>query len=115
MKTIIAGSRDILDASLVSVAIGCASFGVSEVVCGMASGVDTLGWLWAKEHDIPVKEFPANWSKYGKRAGYLRNQEMANYADALIAVWDGRSVGTRHMIDIAKEKGLKTFIYRVLR
>ena len=48
----------------------------------------------------------ANWDTFGKRAGYIRNQEMANNADALVAFWDEESKGTRHMIEIAKKQNL---------
>lgn len=110
MKTIIAGSRDITDYSLVMEAIQESEFEISEVVSGTAKGVDRLGELWATNHKIPVKHYPADWNKYGKSAGPIRNQEMANYADALIAVWDGKSRGTKNMIDQAKEKGLKVYV-----
>jgi hypothetical protein len=55
---------------------------------------------------VPLKIFPAQWSIYGKGAGYIRNREMAQYADALIAFWDGKSKGTKNMIDEAKKQGL---------
>lgn len=86
---------------------------ITEVISGGANGVDKLGEKWAKEQNIPIKRFPANWDKYGRKAGYLRNVEMAEYSDALIAVYDGKSKGTKHMIDIAKKKRLKVFIYTV--
>ena len=65
-----------------------------------------MGEFGALHHDSPVKKFPADWGGLGKRAGYLRNEQMADYADALIAVWDGKSKGTKHMIDSAASKGL---------
>lgn len=77
-----------------------------EIVSGGANGADHIGEEIAKKHDIPVKVFPANWGRYGKSAGYRRNVEMANYADSLIAFWDGKSKGTKHMIDIALDRGL---------
>lgn len=75
---------------------------ITEVVCGKAPGVDTLGEVWGISNNIHVESFPAKWRVYGKkRAGKVRNLEMAAYADALIAVWDGSSPGTRHMIEAA--------------
>ena len=62
------------------------------------------------ENGWEVLSFPADWDKYGKAAGYKRNDEMARNADALIAFWDGKSRGTRHMIDLAKKYGLQTRI-----
>lgn len=116
MKTIIAGTRDITDYELVLTAIGQSGFAITEVVSGCAKGVDTLGEDWARIHKIPVKPFPAAWrpnGKFDKAAGIKRNIDMGNYADALIAVWDGKSSGTGHMIRIATVKGLKVFVARV--
>jgi hypothetical protein len=69
-----------------------------------------LGVRWAAAHNIPVKPFPAAWKSLGRQAGYLRNEEMARYADALIAVWDGASNGTRHMIHRATALGLRVLV-----
>jgi hypothetical protein len=113
VRTIIAGSRTIDDYAMVSAAIACSFFPITEVVCGMAKGVDLLGKQWAEERGIPVIEFPADWEKHGKQAGYLRNIEMAENADALIAITSG-SPGTKHMIKEAHLKGLKVFVYSVL-
>ena len=114
MKTIIAGSRNIHDLKLVELAIEESGFNITEVVCGGASGVDTLGRKWAANgHKVPVKIFPADWIQFGKSAGYRRNVDMANYGDALIAVWDGQSKGTKHMIDIARSKNLSIYIKKV--
>jgi len=111
MKTIIAGSRNIVDPYMLEYVVNLCDWEITEVVCGMAKGVDTLGQRWAGKKDIPVKKFPANWDKYGKAAGMRRNQEMADYADALIAVWDGESKGTQNMIKIARNKGLMVLVY----
>ena len=112
MKTIIAGSRSITDLSVIYKAVEESGFTITEVVCGGARGVDSLGRKWAGNGNrIPVKLFLPDWANQGKSAGYKRNVEMANYADALIAIWDGISKGTQHMINIAEQKGLKVFIY----
>lgn len=117
MKTIIAGSRDGVTYENVCDAVSlfleqekgnC----ISEVVSGTARGTDRLGEEVAKNMYVPVKRFPANWSM-GKQAGMVRNVEMAIYADALIAVWDGESSGTRHMIEVAERNGLKVLVYNV--
>lgn len=68
------------------------------IICGEARGADSLGKRYAQEHNLQVLSFPANWDKYGKSAGYRRNEEMAEKADALVAFWDGKSKGTEHMI-----------------
>ena len=80
---------------------------VSEVVSGCARGVDAYGELWAKQHEIPVKRYPANWSLYGKSAGPIRNREMAEYAEAL-AVFPGGK-GTASMRLLAKTHGLEIY------
>ena len=117
MKVIIAGSRSIKKYEDVAKAIDHIlsehDLKVSEVVSGTAYGVDKLGEKYAEEHNIAIKQFPANWRKYGKSAGYKRNCEMAVYADACIVIWDGESKGSKHMIDIAKKEGLRLFVYNI--
>ena len=115
MKVIIAGSRDITDMALVEHAIRESRFRISEVVCGMARGVDALGKEWAEDRNIPVMPFHADWSVHGKAAGYKRNSAMAEYADALIAVWDGRSKGTRNMIYLARKHKLRVYVLNLER
>ena len=99
MKVIIAGSRNLENYLLVAQAMQRCGYNVTEVVSGCATGVDTLGERWARTNNIPVKEMPANWNRDGKAAGPIRNREMAKYADAAVIVWDGKSAGTRNMID----------------
>lgn len=116
IKVIIAGTRDFNDYAFLKKNVDYFLQGINpnneeiEIVSGNARGADKLGERYAKEHNLPVKLFPANWDKYGKQAGYLRNQEMANYSDVLIAFWDEKSKGTKHMIDIAKKQGLTVIV-----
>ena len=74
-------------------------------------GADLLGEEYAKEHKIPLKIFPADWDTYGKRAGYLRNKQMAEYASkengVLVAFPVGDSKGTKMMIRLAHEYDLE--------
>lgn len=105
MKTIIAGTRHFNDYELLSKV--CREEAITEVVSGTARGADQLGERYADESGLPIKRFPADWNKYGKGAGYKRNAEMAMYAEALIAFWDGESKGAKHMIDLAKKNNLK--------
>jgi hypothetical protein len=106
MKVIIAGSRNIDDYKLVVDTIRASGYTITEVVSGCAVGPDRLGERWALVNNIPVKEMPADFGKYGKSAGFRRNKEMAEYADAAIIIWDGESRGTRNMIEnmIRKKK-----------
>lgn len=113
MKTIIAGSRDITDYSLVIEATKKIDWDITEVVSGCAKGVDSMGAHWAKEHGIPVKEFRPNWDVIGKGAGIVRNTQMAKYADALIAIWSNNSRGTGHMISEAKSMDLRVAVFLV--
>jgi hypothetical protein len=78
-----------------------------EIVSGGAKGADKLGERFAKEKGFALTLFPADWNKFGKSAGYIRNKEMAKYADILIVFWDGVSKGTKHMIDLAEKNELK--------
>lgn len=115
MRVIIAGSRNIEDFNLVLKAVKESKFDITEVVCGKASGVDTLGERWGKENSKTVKYFPADWKTYGKKAGYLRNVDMAKYAEAAIIVWDGKSPGSKMMADICKIKNFPTIFFRCKR
>ena len=104
MKVIIAGSRTFNDYPLLRCTLDefYLSTPITEIVCGGAAGADMLGKQWAEENNIPVKMFDAQWHMYGKSAGMIRNIEMGEYADFLIAFWDGISPGTKHMIDYMK-------------
>lgn len=113
MRTIIAGSRNLKDRSVIVDAIAKSGFTITTVISGMAIGPDSWGKDWGNAHQIPVIKMPALWNLHGKSAGYLRNLAMAERADALIAIWDGISRGTQHMINIAKSKGLKIYIHKV--
>lgn len=137
MRVIIAGSREIVKSPedlyicgfisgklteqedmLIEKAVKESSFDITEVVCGMARGADLAGLRWAKRNNIPVMEMPADWDKYGKSAGYRRNVEMAEYAGengdgGLIVIIRNGSKGSTHMLNIAKEKGLKTYVIEI--
>lgn len=111
MKVILAGSRDIVDKEAVFTIFDSCPYDITEVVCGCARGVDRLGEEWATMRGIPVKLFPAKWQAFSKAgkfytdksAGFKRNLAMGEYADALFAIWDGRSRGTKHMLDIMQK------------
>lgn len=110
LSVIVAGSRSILDClspagqrRLVAEAVAESGFPVAEIVSGTARGVDQLGEEWADEHGIPVERFPADWDTHGRAAGPIRNEEMAKYADALVAIHVDESRGTADMIDTARD------------
>ena len=116
-KIIIAGGRDFMDYNLLKEK---ANKILQEkkvthkivIISGCARGADTLGLRYASENAFDVEGYPANWDKYGKKAGYMRKVEMAENANALIAFWDGKSKGTKHMIDIAIERNLPTRVIK---
>lgn len=116
MKVIIAGSRDFTDYERLKQHMFLLlkdAWGPVEIVSGTARGTDKMGERYAEENNIPVKKFPADWEKFGKRAGFRRNWEMAQYADFLVAFWDGQSKGTKHMMDVWAKTGKPFNVIRV--
>ena len=114
-RVIVAGSRDFNNYKWLAVSLDRLLKNITddiEIVCGMARGADRLGAQYAKEKGYHIKYMPADWDTYSNSAGYRRNVQMAEYADALVAFWDGHSPGTRHMIETAKAKKLDIRIKR---
>jgi hypothetical protein len=112
-RVIIAGGRNFNDYPLLKTTVDKLLENITDeitVLCGQAKGADTLGEQYAKEKGYAISYYPADWERYGKIAGYLRNAQMAQNADALVAFWDGKSRGTKHMIGLAIEYGLKVRI-----
>lgn len=114
MKVIIAGGRDFEDYELLcSVCDNLLSDEENvEIISGKANGADTLGENYARSRGYNIIERPANWAYYGNYAGHIRNRQMADEADALIAFWDGSSTGTSNMIDEAKKVKIKIKVQR---
>lgn len=112
-RVIVAGSRTFLDYDLMCRELDNL-FWISpefenrdiKIVSGMADGADTLAIRYADEHQLTKILFPANWKSYKRIAGFLRNEDMLSIATHLVVFWDGKSSGTRHMIEIAKAKGI---------
>ena len=113
MKVIIAGSRGVTKKQVKAATEKFSKWlsKTTQVVSGTARGADRFGEEWAAENNIEVKRFPADWDTHGKSAGYVRNSVMAEYADGLLAIWDGESRGTIHMINLARKQGLEVVIY----
>jgi SLOG family YspA-like protein len=114
MKVIIAGSREIEGIS-VDAAVTASGFRgeIDEVVSGGALGVNRAGEEWAALSHIPVKLFLADWARFGTSADVKRNEEMVEYADALVLIWDGKSMGIRSLRDAAIRHGLKVFVQTI--
>jgi len=108
-KVIVAGSRTFNDSALMCRKLDriLANQTEVEIVSGTARGADKLGEQYAASRGYGVKLFPADWETHGKRAGFIRNEEMANYADACVVFWDSESRGTKSMIDLAEKHKLK--------
>lgn len=114
MRTIIAGSRGITDPVEVERAVANCGWTPTTIISGGARGVDRLGEHYAELNGLKLEIYEADWNKYGRyKAGHIRNIEMAKVADALIAVWDGISGGTGHMIDTARRFNLKVYVHLV--
>jgi ABC-type branched-subunit amino acid transport system substrate-binding protein len=85
-------------------------YGVHEIITGGATGADTEALNYAQANNIPCKVFKADWARYDKAAGAIRNKIMADYADAVLLFPGGR--GTNNMYKFAVEYGLTIFDYR---
>lgn len=115
MKVIIAGSREGFEIGEVFQSVQNSGWAkeITEIVSGGERGVDRLGESFARANGIPIKQFIPDWDgPAGKGAGYVRNEEMAKYADALIVLIYNNSRGSEHMLRMAKKYGLKTYVYR---
>ena len=113
MRVIIAGTRLFRNDAVVREAIQESGFRIIEILSGGSNGVDESAERIAAENAIPRRLFPANWREYGICSDRRRNLEMSVYADALIAVWDGKSRGTQHMIEAMKKAGKPVYVHIV--
>lgn len=110
-KVIIAGSRSFADyEKLKSVCDSILPNQYSEprisILSGTSSGSDSLGERYANERGYALNRYPADWKQYGKAAGPIRNRQMVEDADAAIVFWDGKSKGTKNLIEQANKRGL---------
>lgn len=112
-KVIVAGGRDFASFTKLCMILDAhfREAGGVEIVSGGARGVDRMAERWARTRGVCCEVHPADWRKYGKRAGMVRNAEMAEIADELVAIWDGESRGTAAMIDMMKKRGKPVTVY----
>lgn len=111
MRIIVAGGRDFRYRDIAFVCLAKHVKQGDTVISGHARGADIIGEMYARTHNIDLELHSADWNRYGKAAGRIRNSQMADVADKLIAFWDGKSRGTKHMISEAKKKGLELIVY----
>lgn len=114
LRVIVAGTRTFNDYELLKNTLDNLLDGYQniEIVSGGAKGADFLGEQYATEKGYKIKRFPAQWDKYGKSAGYIRNEQMARYADKCVVFWDGVSRGSYHMINLAKKYELDLIVIK---
>lgn len=116
MKVIIAGGRDYHDMNVAFLYLKHLLVDhpdpVTTIVSGGATGADSIGESWAMYKELSVIRFLPNWGDHGKAAGPIRNREMAEYADALVAFWDGKSKGTKNMIETALKNDCEVHVIR---
>jgi hypothetical protein len=114
MKLAVVGSRGFNDYELLKHKLNVIheKRGIILIVSGGAIGADSLSEKWALENNVPTKILYPDWNKHGKKAGYIRNVEIVQNSDALIAFWDGVSKGTEHSINLARAQGIPVSIIR---
>ena len=103
MKVAIIGSRTFNNYGLLKSYLDPYKEKITLVISGAAKGADTLGEKWTKENNIKTLIFPANWDKYGKRAGFIRNEDIIKNCDVCVAFWDNESKGTQHSLNLCKK------------
>ena len=116
---LVAGSRTINDYWLVRDGLDSLLSGIGDVtiVTGGANGVDALAERYARQHNLPLKVFPADWNKFGKSAGYRRNEQMHQFIAQFpnrgcVCFWDGQSKGTAHNFKLSEQYGTDLRVFR---
>lgn len=116
LKVIVAGSRGFNDYKFLELKLDnfrkYKEIDNFTIISGTANGGDRLGEEYAHKRNFSLEYYPADWDKFGKSAGYKRNEQMADIADVCIVFWDGKSKGSKHMFDIAQRKGLETYLIK---
>lgn len=114
MRVLVCGSRDFNDYKKLEEELDEWRFKdqgreYTSLIHGAARGADRLAGIYGKSLGIPVLSFPADWNKHGRAAGPIRNEQMLSEGkpDIVFAFWDGKSIGTKHMIDISRKAGVR--------
>lgn len=118
INLMVCGSRSITDKEWIFSQIeafwywNAACYDEVTLIHGGAQGVDLIANEYAEKNGWWIKEFPANWAFYGKKAGFLRNQSMVNFCDICLILWDGQSKGTQHDIELCQKLKKKYYVVR---
>ncbi len=110
MKLAVVGSRDFSDLSVVEKILTADVSRITEIVSGGARGVDTAAAAFADKRGLKLKVFLPDWDKFGRAAGPIRNKQIVQYCDEVIAFWDGKSPGTKSSLMMARELGKNTTV-----
>lgn len=111
MKVAVVGTRSFKDISILSNILNNHLKPGDIIVSGGAIGVDKMSEDWAKQNGYKTFIYLPNWKLYGKSAGFIRNKQIVDNSEYVIAIWNGNSKGTLHSINLAKEQGKKVFVY----
>ena len=84
---------------------------ISTIVSGGAKGADSLAEQYAKDHNLEMIVYPADWNTHGRKAGYIRNVEIWDGSDMGVAFWDGQSKGTAHSFEISKKQNKLLYVF----
>jgi len=106
MKVAIVGSRSINDQMFVEYLFRCFTyiFGKpTKIISGGARGIDTFAEDFANDFNIDLQVFKPDWAKYGRKAGFIRNEDIIKNCDICLAIWDGESHGTKHDLELCEQ------------
>jgi YspA, cpYpsA-related SLOG family len=112
MRYGIIGSRTFEDYDFLCSVLDPQRIFISEIVSGGARGADSLGELYANKNKIKTQIYRPDYAKYGKKAPFVRNKLIVENSDVVIDFWDGKSTGTKHSLDYAKSKRVKSVVYK---
>lgn len=115
MRLGVIGSRNFYDYNIVKIKLDRIHLKhpITCIVSGGAKGADSFGERWATENNINKDIYLPDWNKYGKRAGFIRNETIIVNSDAVIAFWDGKSKGTMNSLDLCEEYGVKYLVINI--
>lgn len=112
MRVLVSGSRSISDPALVEQAITESGFPITTLLSGGARGVDRMAEAWAERHGIPIERIKPDWKRHGRGAGFKANEALISRAEAVVAIWDGVSKGTKSVLELAKSSKLYLYLSR---